>query len=375
MLVAEAHPSNFTYRIQTLNPTTLAVISTVTSNANSGFVGPLAGVLKGNFDFGAARYVLKPVGSSGLWYTFNTGTGAVIVGETFPADNGGSRWIAWDGTNFWALGTDGKLYNHTAVRNSDISETPPYCAAFTWYDSNGTGGTHETTRSPVANFTLKKRSKITITSPAIPTGGGADDIDSIRVYMGPLTTSLTLQNATAPGVNSLVLTTLATGGAAPPATGNFPGNIPAKIRNDSSSLVISGDGTITAKVTNADDTGWITTPVASIAVGQTGWSVASGAVRRIGKQVWCRVVVDRTGAALTVSTTGSVTGAPPMFQMVADYRPGTGAPLQGGFTGTNTRDVGGRIDATGIFNLANVSGSVSISTNDQIVVAGSYLLN
>lgn len=123
-----------------------------------------------------------------------------------------------------------------------------------------------------------------------------------------------------------------------------------------------------------DDTGWVTS-VAAIAVAQTGWSIGSASLRRVGKHVVCRIVVDRTGAALTVSTTGSVAGAPAVFQMVAAYRPGSGAPLQGGFTGTNVRDVGGRIDSTGIFNLANVSGSVNIATGDQLVIAGSYYLN
>lgn len=375
ILVAEAVPGDLRYRIQVLDPTTLAVTSTITTNINSGFLGPVAGVLKGSFDFGATRYVIKNVGS-GVWYPFTT-AGAVQAAEVFPADNGGSRGIGWDGSNFWGLGTDGKLYRHTGITFAVGSTgSMAYSAAFTWYDSDTTGGTHETVRSPVANFTLKKRAKITVTSPALPPGSGSDSIDSIRVYTGASSAALTLQSATAAGVNSLVLTTLSTGGAAPPATTNFPASTPARVESASGAMVISGDGTITGALTNTDDTGWITTPVTSIATPSTGWSITSGAVRRLGKQVWCRLVIDRTGSALTVTTTGSISGgAVSMFQMVAAYRPGTGAPLQGGFGGTNTRDVGGRIDDAGIFTLGNVSGSANIATSDQIVVAGTYLLN
>jgi hypothetical protein len=299
LLLAEYNATNNTIRIQTVNATTLAVISTVTSTVQS-FSGPLAGILVGTFDMGATHYVTKAVGS-GDWWVLNS-SGAFQNTRGFPADNGGSKWITWDGTNFWALGTDGKLYKHTSIMPSGTTSSVPYCAAFTWYDSNATGGTHETTISPVASFSLKRRAKITVTSPAIPPGGGTDDINSIRIYMGATSGTLTLQSTTAAGVNSASYTALVTG-IAPPVSGNFPGATPAKIKNAAGTLEISGDGTIKATVItqNAMPGGsmLLTTVGGQSITHNTGTAVALNFQRELSGMTWDstnkRFVIGKAG--------------------------------------------------------------------------------
>jgi hypothetical protein len=372
VLIAEYNATNNTFRISTVNPTTLAVISTVNTNSSSGLRGPLVGVLKGNFDFGSTRWILKANAGSD-WWVFNA-TGTLQNAENFQADNGGSKWITWDGANFWALGTDGKLYKHTSAVPGATASFFPYCAAFTWYDSNTTGGTHETTISPVASFSIKQRAKITVTSPAIPPGGGVDNINSIRIYMGPTVTTLRLQSTTAAGVNSAVYNAITNTGAVPPTVGNFPGSTPAKIRNNSGSLLISGDGSIIANsVIFPTDTGWITTPISLIAVAATDWTITSAAVRRVWKHVHIYIFLQYTGSGITVPASGDIASTA-VFQMVTAYRPGSGS-TQGGLGSASTgRLINAVIVTDGTVSITAVGGSGNIATNELISVAGSYLM-
>ena len=97
------------------------------------------------------------------------------------------------------MGTDGVRRLHTAIAWTDSSAfSKTWYAATTWYDGDATGGTHETTPSPRAAFTFKKRSRYTITSGDIPDLGGTDDPDRIRVYLADgLATTLYRQATTA----------------------------------------------------------------------------------------------------------------------------------------------------------------------------------
>jgi hypothetical protein len=252
LLVAEHDAVNDRIVIKTVSPTTLLPTATVNTGTAAELHGPLAGILTGSFDFGAARFIVKAVGS-GNWWSATT-AGSLQGTENFPADGGGSKWIGHNGSNFYALGSDGKLYKHTDVKVASGTEVVDYNFGYTWYDSAGT--THETTVSPVNAFSLKKRARLTVTSPSLPPGGGADDPNSIRVYGGTSAGSLTLQATTGAGVISAVLTSVSTGGAAPPGSSNFPGGgTPGKVQNEAATMVISGDGSIKATAFTYDTGG------------------------------------------------------------------------------------------------------------------------
>jgi hypothetical protein len=241
LLIAEHDAVNDKIRIQTVSPSTGAVLSTFLSDTQAQFTGPLAGVMKGNFDFGASRFVVKAVGSTDWWVLDGT-TAVFQSSQAFPADGGGSKGIGWDGSNFYGLGTNGQRYKHTTGLLAGS-----YLAGYTWYDSNATGGTHETTISPLNSFTLKRRARVTITSAAIPPGGGTDDPNSIRIYAGTSSGAMKLQGSPGTGATSYQTDAITTGGAAPPGSNGFGGSAtPGKIVNPSSSLEISGDGTIKA---------------------------------------------------------------------------------------------------------------------------------
>jgi hypothetical protein len=245
--------------IYELNPTTLAVITTVNTGVHSFWAGAqqtLVGVLKGTFDIGSTRYFLKALGNgatgNGDWWPFNT-TGAIQPNDGFGPDGGGSKAIVWDGTHFLGLGTNGRLYRHTNIEKTNAVNPVTYWAAYTWYDSNATGGTHESTVGlSRITFQLKKRARLTLTAPTIPSGG-TDDPNSVRFYLGLTSTTTKLEVTTGVGVRDAILNTLAGTGTAPPATNDFPAATPAKIRNPDSTLIISGDGSIVADKLTVDE--------------------------------------------------------------------------------------------------------------------------
>jgi hypothetical protein len=259
LLVGEYDDAVGRYVVKVVDPATMAVTATIPMALVSNATGPVAGVLKGNFDIGSSRYIFKDVGAL-EWkvYLAAGGTGSAQNGEYFWADSGGSKSIVWDGSNFWALGTNGKLYKHTSVGAgtgvTTGSSLPGFKVAYTWYDSNATGGTHETTKSPDATFTLLKRARLTVSAPNIPGGAGTDDPNGIAIYAGSAASpaTLTLQAVSGIGIHSMVFNSLVTGGAAPPGANNFPSALPAKILFGSSELSANGDVKVAGVLTAAN---------------------------------------------------------------------------------------------------------------------------
>jgi hypothetical protein len=159
------------------------------------------------------------------------------------------RCIAWDGTNFFTYGSDGFMYKHTTTfwDPSVISST--VWSEHTFYDSDATGGTHESTPGPIKSFTWKRRSSIQFSLPPLPPGGGTDDPNTVRAYMGrgaaqPANANMWLQFGAATTTATVSLITLA--GTNPPTVNNFPNATPGAIINDAATLAISGDGSIKA---------------------------------------------------------------------------------------------------------------------------------
>jgi hypothetical protein len=343
--------------------------------------------MKGSFDIGASRFVIKEVGSL-EWKVYTTASGhASQNAEYFWADGGGSKGATWDGTNFWALGTNGKLYKHTSVGAgsgvSGGSSLTGFKVAYTWYDSDATGGNHETNKSPNATITLLKRARLTVTAPAIPGAGGVDDADSIRVYAGSVAApgTVTLQSTSAVGVHSVVYNSLVIG-AAPPGANNFPSSIPAKIKNAGSTLVISGDGTILADSITLPEVWNTYTPT----VGNTGtatYTTRTGYWRYIApKLVWfsCFIVVNVAGSGTGIITVTTPTNIHRLQQQIMPLwisdMIAAGA-LLGGYAICFTSGTGNIIDRlrrqsnAGTNNMPNLIGSDMLS-GGAITITGTY---
>jgi hypothetical protein len=218
-----------------------SVSSTFTGASNAIFSGTLAGVLRGNFDFPEERYVFSVQGSAGTnWWSFKNSDGTYQSADTFPVITGGHQGMSYDGTNFWALGSDGNLYKHTNIKWAAGTDSASWNVGFTWYD----GGSQETTPSPYRNITMKMRARLTVTSSDIPYTAVGDP-DRIRIYVGRGTGTKYRQTTTSAFVKTATLTSVTFSGTAAPTTNTFASATPAKIRNTDDSLIISADGTIT----------------------------------------------------------------------------------------------------------------------------------
>lgn len=186
-------------------------------------------------------------GSSGGWASSTVNT------ESWESPTNNRRGMAWDGANFWTYGGDGFLYKHEGVSTQfDPSvNSNKWWAQVSFYDSDATGGTHETMPGLITSLTMKRRAKLIFTIPSIPDNGGVDDPDKVKLYMGrgatqPANSAMWNQSGTGGVSTAQTVTTLATGTTNPLTAGTFPLTNPALIKNDDSSLVISGNGSIIA---------------------------------------------------------------------------------------------------------------------------------
>lgn len=170
-------------------------------------------------------------------YQFNVTTGARTSNTDFPkvssADRGG---LFWDGTNFRHAVS---LPNNkpTIYKYSNwtwTTETPIYYVGYSWYDSNATGGTHETQVGPLKAVTMERRQQLTVTTAATVGAGGTDDPNQRRVYM--------LRSATSPAAGTLklqvssssttvVLIDYNAAGAADSTSNNFPTGTAGLMKN------------------------------------------------------------------------------------------------------------------------------------------------
>lgn len=243
LLVAEVRSSDSKIVISTVDPKDMTTIST-TMVTSSTFTGPLVSVMKGSFDFGSARYIVKQSGNVNDFWVFTT-AGVHNINEDFPSDAGNTVGAVWDGATFVSVSTKALLYRRSGIIWNDAGATTTFAAGFTWYDGDSTGGTHETALSPVAAFSMPKRGRFTVTSPEIPDNGGSDDPDRIRVYAAKSGATRFLQSTTAAGVNTLLVSSIVTSGTTAPSSSNFPDATPATITSgDGTTMVISGNGTI-----------------------------------------------------------------------------------------------------------------------------------
>lgn len=190
---------------------------------------------------GSTIYTIARATTSVQVYAFATGSAGAL--------NAGARWdlaansvgFCYDGTNYWAVDTSGRLTKYSTWTWSETNHK--IYAGISWYDSDAAGtGTHETDVVSLTSATLKKRiSSIRLTLPQVPDKGGTDDPTHWRLYMAKSAaitlpgsrTSLWLQSqgGSASGQTSYSVPAngLITSGTNPPAANNFPGAGAGKI--------------------------------------------------------------------------------------------------------------------------------------------------
>lgn len=225
----------------------------------------VTGVAYGTFDYGANRLVLS---YEGYWVGANPNNARVtaLSGGTWT-EQVNERWpltvvtfgMAWDATLGQFVDLNGAIIRkYTAIKWT--TESDQWWASNTWYDSDATGGTHETQQGPRTKFTMLKRRKITISSPPLPARPSpttTDDVVAAGFYLGRGATDpgrLNMNRHTsagagagypADGVTTINLTsaTVGVGTNVPPLSNNFPNTAPGQISSsDPARFAVKGDG-------------------------------------------------------------------------------------------------------------------------------------
>jgi hypothetical protein len=200
------------------------------------------------------------IGTPGIrYYAYATTGGAAVANRDFPIElvTGSNTNLFWDSTlgTFIGAGFGGtSLIGYTAWDWTTASAK--YWVGVAWYDDAGT--VHETAIGPRSSIVMDRRQQLTITTTAIPVGG-ADDPDTVRVYMLPFAT------APAPGafwlqvtdaLTNRVLTNYTGSGTHDGAGTAFPGGAGAILRSaDSAGFILKGNGVIGFKGTSNPSTG------------------------------------------------------------------------------------------------------------------------
>lgn len=219
---------------------------------------PVAQVLYGNFDFGAARYVVRFAGERNA-RVFNS-SGVEQASEAWPILESGAtlyahQQVTWDGTRFLGWG-------YSSIYRFSTAKTPvTYHLAYTWYDSTTEGtGTHETTLSPVATTTTLPRWGITSGAPTGPPGNPEDDDDAPdawrmyaaagATYPGPgnmkLQPSVTMTYDIFGTPWSFQVSTIydaLADGSVAPSVNSFPDGKAAELKSEVGGFIVRGDGT------------------------------------------------------------------------------------------------------------------------------------
>ena len=232
-----------------VTPSTLAISATVYTAAT----GPTFSGTTDTFRGGAR--LADPLNASAATYWI--ATTAAVYGYTFSGTtltNTANRdfglaatvgsGLTHDGTVFrgWATGTPTKVHKFSAWDWTTASSV--YWIGYAWYDSNATGGTHETACGPRASITMRRRERVQVGNPAIPVGG-TDDPDKVRVYTLPGAADFTATTAwlqITDALTSRYMTDYTGSGTHDGAGTAFPAGTPAQLKDAGGKWVLKGSG-------------------------------------------------------------------------------------------------------------------------------------
>jgi hypothetical protein len=249
------------------NKTTGAQIGSTVGAAGLVLGADMSSVNIGTFDMGTTRVVVTA-------YSYNTAyvldtAGNRVSTYDFPTASKpyGMCWAnKGDGiSSFYSFDAPGNRFYRYSGATWTAAGDESWTVANTWYDSNVTGGTHETNLGPQRTFTMKKRARVTITAPPLPlrpTPTTTDDAVAVGVYMarGAVSSGTVLaaskferQGYLPDGVRSKTyhteggsLTTLPASGAngtnQPPSVSNFASSAPGLLTSSNNIFQLYGDG-------------------------------------------------------------------------------------------------------------------------------------
>ena len=317
----------------TFSATTGARIGTGNAtSSNVSFSSDMASINKGVFDNGFGQ-----AGGTCFVVTSRNHTTAWVFNNSFQKiDQYNFPLIAKPAGQCYA---NGKFYTydsighriieHTSLSwNESIAGQSTWYAANTWYNTDATNGSKETTMGPIKSFTMKQRARVTVTSPPLPirpVPNTVDDATAAGVYMArgvstPTRLLMERQAYLADGVRSVIYdtsnpATLPAAGAnavnPPPVSSNYPASSPAVLRSDNDRFTLNGDGSGQWGSLSVDSSGNTTlagsawtqvTPINSWV--NYGGGHQTCAYRKVGDIVYIRGLVK--GGTASGTSTGNV---------------------------------------------------------------------
>lgn len=284
-----------------------------------------AGVLVGNFDFGAARTITA--GLSGLVRAYLTTTGAYQAADSFSLHGTTSgKSIHWDGTKFLSLTSgESQLRVYSGYRPNNDS---------TWsavYADKTSGGT--TKASPATTVNVPARRFAALTLGPLPVGASGSDVWVGYAASGNAATKY--KRAESLSARTMVLTALrqTTGSTTVPSTSTAGGS-PALLKSGATpGWTLSGDGTAkqTRTPTDSDDlvpksyADALAEPVSGAGgvTAATSYTISNVTLFKVGKVVHFLISVARSS---NPPNSGYITFA----TLPAGYRPAITTPLNAG---------------------------------------------
>lgn len=322
--------STSAYRLRRMQVNAGGADATVLENVNSTGVTPLtpalAFIYKGSADFGSTKWVVSHQDVNSFRVFSTGGAFDSTLGWLPPVQKAGGLWNPAD-SFFYTLGANGVLYKHPATTWTDPT-LDTWHVGQSFYDSNATGGTHETALGTITSFAMKKRANVSFALADVPYAGGTDDPNEWRFYAkrgaAPASdlSDMKLQASGAYTVGSYTMTAVpTTGGSAALEFGTFPNASPAKLhsgrtfaadptkhifeaRGDGSghwgSLEVSSAGVLTDP-----GSGWINLTLLNSWVSVSGFTAQYAF---IGSVLWLRGRVQ-SGTTTTIANLTSILSA------------------------------------------------------------------
>lgn len=234
-----------------VTPSTLVVNGTAYSAATgptfSGTTDTFRGGVRNLDALNASAITYWAATTSAVYaYTISGAVATSVANRDFGLATTMGDGLASDGTIFYGYdtATSNKIWRFSAWDWTTASST--LWGAYSWYDSNATGGTHETAVSPRASIVIRRHEQVTFGNPAIPVGG-TDDPDNRRAYF--------LQSATdtGPGTywlqatglfTSRVFTNYVGSGTHDGAGTAFPAGTAAQLKSAGTGFTLKGNGVI-----------------------------------------------------------------------------------------------------------------------------------
>jgi len=319
----------------------------------------------------------SPIGRGGAVHTW-----VVVDGVLYMLDDSTRDWAYYFGRPEGVKGilwTSDAKFRWLGWDTYRVYEYPiawwdaPVMITYSWYDSDPTGGTHETQAGPMVYFTPWHFSLLHVQTPPPADSGMPDDPDSVRVYLNNH-----LQPALPAGKTEAKYARVTASGVAPKTTNEFLSatTFPGEVRSDRTDgkgplVYLRGDGVArigglevlaNGTTTLNGDTGWV--GVTSFGSGweNYGGAYAPVAYRKIGNVVHLRGLVRNGPHATPIFTlpTGFRPPFPGIFPAIFHSVTRT---FESGLPKNGTADH--RHDVTVL--LHDVAGRVHVDTNGDVI--------